>query len=73
VEVVFRSVIDEDLDDSARVIERADNLTIVEILRIQLQVGDVVVHLEEEGVQGQREQEVANGSPRSTLNVSDNT
>jgi hypothetical protein len=37
--------------------ERADDLAIVEVPRIQLQVGDDVVHLEEEGMQGQREQE----------------
>jgi hypothetical protein len=54
VEAVFRSVVDERLDGSARVIKRADNLTIIELPRIQLQVGDDVVHLEEEGVQGQR-------------------
>ncbi len=59
VEVVFRSVVDKHLDGSARVIERADNLTIVEVPRIQLQVGDDVVYLEEEGVQGQREQEAS--------------
>ncbi len=54
MEAVFRSVVDERLDGSARVIKRADNLTIIELPRIQLQVGDDVVHLEEEGVQGQR-------------------
>jgi hypothetical protein len=47
---VFRSVVDEHLDGSARVIERADDLAIVKVPRVQLQVGDDVVHLEEESV-----------------------
>ncbi len=57
LEAMFRFVVDEHLDNLARVIERADNFTIVEVPRIQLQVGDDVVHLEEEGVQGQRKEE----------------
>ncbi len=61
VEAVFRSIIDEHLDGSAHVIKRADYFTIVEIPRIQLQVGDDIVHLEEEGVQGQWEQEAGQG------------
>ncbi len=57
VEAVLRSVINEHLDDSVRVIERADDLAIIEVSRVQLQVRDDVMHLEKEGVQGQREQE----------------
>ncbi len=54
---MLRSVINEHLDDSVRVIERADDLAIIEVSRVQLQVRDDVMHLEKEGVQGQREQE----------------
>ncbi len=55
---MFRSVINEHLDGSTHVIERADDLTIIEVPHIQLQVGDHVMHLEEEGVYGQQEQEL---------------
>ncbi len=50
VEAMLKSVIDEHLDGSARVIERADDLAIIEVPRVQLQVGDDVMHLEKESV-----------------------
>jgi hypothetical protein len=53
------SVVDEHLDDSARVIKHADDLAIVKVSHIQLQVDDDVVHLEEEGVQSWQEQEAS--------------
>ncbi len=57
VKALLRSVVDEHLDGSARVIERGDDLAIIEVPHVQLQVGDGVMHLEKEGVQGQRKQE----------------
>ncbi len=59
VEAVFRSVVDKHLDGSACVIERVDDLAIIEVPRVQLQVRDDVMHLDKEGVQGQREQETS--------------
>ncbi len=53
MEAIFRSVVDEHLDNLARVIERANDLAIVEIPCVQLKVRVDVVHLEEKGVQGQ--------------------
>ncbi len=57
VEAMLRFIIDEHLDSSARVIERADDVAIIEVSCIRLQVGDDDMHLQKEGVHGQREQE----------------
>ncbi|CAK9869741.1 unnamed protein product [Sphagnum jensenii] len=54
-EAVLRSIVDKHLDDWARVIVRVDDLTIVEVPRIQPQVANDVMHFEKEGMQGQRE------------------
>jgi hypothetical protein len=59
VEAMFRFVVDEHLDSLARIIERADNVTIIKVPRVQLQVRDDVMHLEKEGVQSQRKQEAS--------------
>jgi hypothetical protein len=45
VEAMFRSVVNEHLNNLACVIEHSDDLTIIKVPRIQLQVGDDVVHL----------------------------
>ncbi len=47
---MLRSIVDEHLDGFARVIERADDLAIIEVPHVQLQVEDDVMHLEKEGV-----------------------
>jgi hypothetical protein len=65
--------VDEHLDGSARVIERADDPAIVEVPCVQLQVGMMLCTLRRKSCRASENKRPASGSPWSTLDVSENT
>ncbi len=70
---MLRSVVHEHLEGSARVIERADDLAIVEVPRVQLQVGMMLCTLKRKACRVSENRRPTNASPWLTPDVNENT